>query len=157
MGKDKDNDEIELVPNVARPFIIVFGKKKYKIKPHDLLKIDSTDMPQNLMDLPGQFGWIASLRALANERMESAQTTYKRWWAIEYKRIVENDINPKRPTEKAVDADIRSSEFYQTHKDNLAKTTLNFNKLDGLLQALRHKKDMLQTISSNNRNELNQQ
>lgn len=137
----------------AEPFIIKIDKKEHHIDPSLLLKIDKDNLDDELISLPTNFGWIASLRAIAYARHENCNTKYKIEHANSYDSIL--NVYDKKPTEKAIEAEMRMNPQYESRKKLLVKLKREFDLLDGLLQALRHKKDMLQTISSNLRNEYN--
>ncbi len=139
----------------VEPFIIKIDKKEHHIDPTLMLKIDKDNLDNELITLPGQFGWIASLRAIAYAKHENCNNKYK----IEHANSYDTVLNQyeKKPTEKAIEAEMRMNSQYETRKKLLVKLKREFDLLDGLLQALRHKKDMLQTISSNMRHEYNNQ
>ena len=59
----------------------------------------------------------------------------------------------KKMTAKDLDDLVLSADDYKEYKTNLNDATLKYELLKGLVRSLEHRKDMLQQISANKREE----
>ena len=125
----------------------------YKLR-ESLLKFDDYQVDTELRNQAAVYSYYHSLMCIAKRKLEEEDMTLEHFISSTRKEAKNNMSFPgKKMTAKDLDDLVLSADDYKEYKTNLNDATLKYELLKGLVRSLEHRKDMLQQISANKREE----
>lgn len=130
-----------------------------KTRPIDLAKelaisLDPNDLNDQMAQQPAMYAWVGVCRALAAEHYDKCKTSVETIKAQKSKHYrLQRDKKNLKNTEKAVEADVSVDSDYLEAVEAMHEAKKNRDVLSAALDAFEQRKDMLQSIGSNLRNE----
>jgi hypothetical protein len=127
------------------------GKEKFTFSLQEELKIDENTLNEDLEAVPRIYGYLSVLRAKVTRNLSDKQLEYRRLYAELYGIAKEEDVNGKAPTEEHTKQMIMQNNEVQELKDLIIGLEHDVSILEGVLEALRFKVSLMQTLSANHR------
>lgn len=121
----------------------------------DEVEIDETRINRELGEHPAKFAWFATLGAEARRYRDDLKRRLD-LLEIELRKEFLAGVLPdeKKPTKDAIDAYITESHRFQKMEQELIEATYQQDILYAAREAMTHRRDMLVTIATNLRREL---
>lgn len=129
------------------------GKKAFTIDLAEELSIDIDNVTHQLQKVPISYAYLASLYRKAKLEATIAEQHRKRLHAKLYMKYKSPEGGGRGPNEELVKSKVQQNHEYQQAVTNVILAESTKDTLEGLLKAYEYKKDLIQTISANLRNE----
>jgi hypothetical protein len=127
------------------------GKEKFTFSLQEELKIDENTINEDLEAVPRIYGYLSVLRAKVTRNLSDKQLEYRRLYADLYGIAKGEDVNGKAPTEEHTKQMIMENVELQDTKEQIIGLEHDVAILEGVLEALRFKVSLMQTLSANHR------
>lgn len=131
---------------------ITYEGKPYKVSVKDLLSIDEDQLLQSIENTPMYMGYLSLLKNKLTRKFADKKLKLQKYIGDLYILVKEDPDWEKPPTEKHVESTINSNESIMDQKREINDLEKDIELLEGLIEALRHKVSLIQTLSANLRN-----
>jgi len=131
---------------------IVSDNNRFPLRIKELLSIDENDLMNALQNSPTMYGYIAVLRAKLVRNLSDLELKYKREYSEKYILLKEDPNWDKNPTEKHLESLLLMDDALISLKKSIISLTESINIIEGLLEGLKQKTILMQTLSANLRN-----
>lgn len=128
-----------------------FTWENYKDISDGVVRFDENNIDGEMMRQASMYSYYHGLMSLAKKNINDQQTELGRY-AGELRKSVKDESRSKM-TAKDLDDAVMSSYGYFERTNKLNEMNFKFELLKGLVRALEQKKDMLQQVSANRREE----
>jgi cysteinyl-tRNA synthetase len=128
-----------------------FSWENYHVISDELLKFDDHNIDNELMRQASTYSYYHALMSFAKKELSDAENEHTRITAT-LRRDHRLETKSKL-TAKDLDDIVQSDEQLKEHQDLINKLEFRYELLKGLVRALEQKKDMLQQVSANKREE----
>lgn len=132
---------------------IVYGGKTYRFNLHEELKINEAIINSEIKSQPSSFAFISMLHKKLMEQFESLKQERKRTWATLYLRGKDKFIGGRPYSDEMAKAYAEKHPRYKTITDQCIAVRTNADALYTCVISFIQRKDILQTLSANNRKE----
>jgi len=128
-----------------------FTWEHYHILSDELLKFDDHSIDQELMKQASTYSYYHALMAFAKKELSDAENKHTQ--IMSRLRKDKRTESSSKLTAKDLDDAVLSDEQLKEHQDHINELEFRYELLKGLVRALEQKKDMLQQVSANKREE----
>jgi hypothetical protein len=144
-----------LTPEKVLDFKVKVGGMSHRHNLATELSIDRKNINDNMSKQPSQYAWFAVLHALANDAYERLKAEKKSLYAEKDNRVRARAAKlGEKTTEKGIEQAIELDPEYMELSEHILEAKLNVDLLQAALIAFMQRKDMLISISSNMRAEM---
>jgi hypothetical protein len=128
-----------------------FTWENYHIISDNVLKFDDVSVDSELSKQASTYSYYHALMALAKKKLSDAETDHGQYMATLRKNV--RNENTSKLTAKDLDDAVLADETNKEHLNLINELSFRYELLKGLVRALEQKKDMLQQVSANKREE----
>jgi hypothetical protein len=128
-----------------------FTWDNYKDISDGVVKFDDNNIDGEMMRQASMYSYYHGLMSLAKKGINDQQTDLARF-AGELRKSIKDESRTKMTAKDLDDAVMSSPEYFQ-RMNSMNEMNFKFELLKGLVRALEQKKDMLQQVSANRREE----
>ena len=128
-----------------------FTWETYHIISDQLLKFDDMSVDSELSKQASMYSFYHALMALAKKKLSDAETDHTQYMAQLRQTIRTESTN--KLTAKDLDDAVLADNTNKEHQNLINSLSYRYELLKGLVRALEQKKDMLQQVSANKREE----
>lgn len=128
---------------------IKFGKEEFKFSIKEMLTIDENQLVASIESTPTVYGYLSVLKSKIARQLADTEIKYRKQYGDKYLILKEDPTWDKAPTEKHLESTLNSDEELSKLKGKIAELASNVSLLDGLLEALKQKVSLIQTLSAN--------
>lgn len=144
-----------LAPTTILDFKVKAGGMTHRHNLASELSIDRKNINDNMARQPSQYAWFAVLHALANDAYERLKAEKKSLYAEKDNKIRARAAkNGDKTTENGIAQAIELDPDYVDLSNRILEAKLNVDLLQSALIAFQQRKDMLVSIASNMRAEM---
>lgn len=130
---------------------IKYGKQRIQFNLFEEAKIKDEEGNHQLIVQPAYYGFIFLLHKRLLTQFEDAKQRRKRIWSREYLKAKQGGVGAKYLPDAMAEAKANSSKSFKNITSLCIKLKDNADTLYACVKAFEQRKDLLQTISSNNR------
>jgi hypothetical protein len=128
-----------------------FTWENYHILSDELLKFDDHTVELELSKQASLYSYYHALMAYAKKELTDVETEQNRYMAVLRKSLREEATS--KLTAKDLDDAVFADQKLTEHQSHVNELSFRYELLKGLVKALEQKKDMLQQVSANKREE----
>ena len=132
--------------------VLKFGKEEFNLSVKELLTIDENKLISSIETTPTLYGYLSVLRSKIARQLADTEIKYRSQYGEKYLIIKEDPTWDKAPTEKHVESMLYSDKDLMSLKSKIVELNSNVSMLEGLLESLKQKVSLIQTLSANLRN-----
>jgi len=134
-----------------KDFLQEFNWEGYHILSEELLKFDDHSVDAELSHQASTYSFFHAVMCLAKKELSDAEAEHMQFMS-RLRRDIKNDSSSKQ-TAKDLDDAVLSDDKNREHQNRVNELSFRYELLKGLVRALEQKKDMLQQVSANKREE----
>lgn len=126
--------------------VLMFGKK-YELNPAEDLELHPSSVGDHLQEQAPRFAFYATVRDMCQVKVEAMEGELAAVTARLDSDMRSGIIALPKTTEEAVKAALRGHQEYLDAKEAVAMAQMEFNKLNSIVKAFEHRREMLIEIA----------